>query len=193
MSYSFGSDVRDEAQILETLVLLGDFNSAGVLAKTISDKLNKSWYATQSVAQALVSLSKLLGNTTTEESIRYTYQLGNNSEINAGSKVAIVQIPVDIDKGIRKVSVSNKGKNLMFVRLINRGKPSAITGQAMTTGHLKMSVAYKNMKGEIIDPTQIQQGTDFTAEVSITNPGSLYNFYKEWFESLRENYSILKK
>ncbi|MFZ4543735.1 MAG: alpha-2-macroglobulin family protein [Saprospiraceae bacterium] len=179
MSYSFGSDVRDEAQILETMVLMGDFNNAGILARSISDKLNKSWYATQSVAQALVSLSKLLGNNTSEESVRYTYKLGNNNEINAGSKVAIVQVPIDVDKGVRKVAVSNKGKNLMFVRLINRGKPSASTGQAMTTGHLKMSVSYKNMKGETIDPTQIQQGTDFTAEVSITNPGSLYNYYKE--------------
>jgi hypothetical protein len=30
-------------------------------------------------------------------------------------------------------------------------------------------------------------------QFTITESEELYNFYKEWFESLRENYSILKK
>jgi hypothetical protein len=179
MSYSYGSDVRDEAQILETLVLMGDKDGAGQLARTISDKLSKQWYATQSVAQSLVALSKLLGTNQTQEGFQFSYQLGGNGIVNAGSKAAMVQIPVSIDKGIRKVSVKNLGKGILFVRLINRGKPAAIVGQPPVANHLNMSVLYKNTKGETLDPTSIPQGTDFFAEVTIANPGNLYNHYKE--------------
>jgi alpha-2-macroglobulin len=73
------------------------------------------------------------------------------------------------------------GKGILFVRLINRGKPSpaAALAAAPVNNNLNMAVAYKNMKGEVIDPANIAQGTDFIAEVSVTNPGNLYNFYKE--------------
>ncbi len=181
MSYSYGSDVRDEAQILETLILMGDKDGAGQLARVISDKLSKQWYATQSVAQSLVALSKLLGDNQTQEGFQFSYQLGGNAVVNAGSKAAMVQIPVSIDKGIRKVAIKNLGKGILFVRVINRGKPSpsAALAQAPVNSNLNMVINYKNMKGEVIDPTNIAQGTDFMAEVSVTNPGNLYNFYKE--------------
>lgn len=181
MSYSFGSDVRDEAQILETLLLMGDKDGAGQLARSISDKLSHSWYATQSVAQALVSLSKLLGENQAQDGFQFSYQLGNGNIVNAGSKAAMVQIPIGVDKGIRKVSVKNTGKGILFVRVINRGKPStaAALAQAPVNNNLNMVVSYKNMKGEVLDPTNIAQGTDFIAEVSVTNPGNLYSYYKE--------------
>jgi len=41
-----------------------------------------------------------------------------------------------------------------------------------------MSITYKTLKGQPIDPTKITQGTDFIAEVKIINPGSRGN-YKE--------------
>lgn len=179
MSYSFGSDVRDEAQILETLVLMGDKDGAGQLARTISDKLSKSWYATQTVAQSLVSLSKLLGTNQTQEGFQFSYQIGNGSLVNAGSKTAMVQVPINVDKGNRKVAIKNLGKGILFVRLINRGKPAAIVNQAPVANHLNMNVIYKTMKGELLDPTNIAQGTDFIAEVTLTNPGTLYSYYKE--------------
>ena len=42
-----------------------------------------------------------------------------------------------------------------------------------------MSILYKNTKGETIDPTSIAQGTDFVAEVTVQNPGSLGKYYKD--------------
>ena len=41
-----------------------------------------------------------------------------------------------------------------------------------------MSIRYLNMKGNEIDVTQLDQGTDFIAEVKVSNPG-IMGHYKE--------------
>ena len=42
-----------------------------------------------------------------------------------------------------------------------------------------MQVAYKTMNGLPLDPSNIPQGTDFIAEVSITHPGVRPILYEE--------------
>jgi uncharacterized protein YfaS (alpha-2-macroglobulin family) len=42
--------------------------------------------------------------------------------------------------------------------------------------NLKTEVIFKSMKGDIIDISDLEQGTDFMAEVSISNTGILGNF-----------------
>jgi alpha-2-macroglobulin len=76
--------------------------------------------------------------------------------------------------------VSNTGKTPVFARLILRGQPSV--GQAneqVVASNLNMNIQYKTLKGEPLDVRNIRQGTDFVAEVTVTNVGSLGKNYKE--------------
>ncbi len=41
-----------------------------------------------------------------------------------------------------------------------------------------MTVTYKNLNGDVIDPTKLEQGTDFMAEVTVKNPNPV-QWYKD--------------
>jgi alpha-2-macroglobulin len=179
ISYTYGSDLRDEAQILETLLLMGDKNGAAEIARSVAGKLSsQTWYGTQSVAQSLLSVSKYLGGNTAQNGFTYTYKTDKNGAVNANCKAALSQVVISVDKGVRKVFIKNTSKAVLFARLILSGKP-AIGNQDVAANNLEMSILYKNTKGEMIDPTRITQGTDFVAEVTVQNPGTLGRTYKE--------------
>jgi uncharacterized protein YfaS (alpha-2-macroglobulin family) len=69
---------------------------------------------------------------------------------------------------------------MLFIRLILQGQPSA--GQNIVLAEhpdaLQMNVNYKTLKGKTLDPTNLKQGTDFYAEVTIKNPGKL-GYYEQ--------------
>jgi alpha-2-macroglobulin len=61
LSYTFGSDLRDQAMILETLVLSQNANQAVQVAREVAQKLSSGdWYGTQSVAFGLLSMAKFV-------------------------------------------------------------------------------------------------------------------------------------
>jgi alpha-2-macroglobulin len=50
--------------------------------------------------------------------------------------------------------------------------------QSAAENNLKMNIRYFSSDGKAIDPVNLQQGTDFIAEVTLTNPG-IKGEYKE--------------
>jgi len=65
----------------------------------------------------------------------------------------------------------------LFAKVIIEGVP-LVGDKSAAAKDLKMEVHYKDMKGKEIQPDKLQQGMDFTAEVTITNPGTK-GFLKE--------------
>lgn len=179
MSHTYGSDLRDEAMMLETFMALGDKSAAAEVTKNIAQKLSsQQWYSTQSTAYSMMAVSKFIGDTPIDSKYTFNYQLGNGQVISAGSSSPFVQIPVKLDEGVRKIMVKNTGKNILFARLIISGQPT--NGDNTTAqNNLAMSVMYKDMKGENIDVSGIRQGQDFIAEVTVKNPGTLNKDYEE--------------
>ncbi|HRP55424.1 hypothetical protein, partial [Agriterribacter sp.] len=74
---------------------------------------------------------------------------------------------------IKKITVTNKGSNLLYVRLITQGQP--VTGEDIPANNnadvLSMHISYLNLNGSPLNIETIEQGTDFVAKVSIRNPG----------------------
>ena len=169
---TFGSNLRDEAMILETQVLLGDTENAIANMKHIAEELNQSrWYSTQTTAYSLLSIGKFLGNNKTEEGLKFAYQLPNGQVVNAGSQTPIMQIEVPVDQAGRSISVTNSGNAPLFARLIMTGQP--LTGEeTASSNHLDIKVTYKSNDGVEMNPSRIAQGTDFIAEVVVHHPGS---------------------
>ena len=75
--------------------------------------------------------------------------------------------------GKATVQLQNKGNNVLFVRVINEGKP--ISGENISVTNdpniLKVNVSYVNTNNSAINIDSIKQGTDFVAKVIVTNPG----------------------
>lgn len=172
MGYSYGSDERDEAMILETLTLLDMKAKAGSVAKAVSASLSSNeWMSTQTTAYSLIAMAGFVRGNGTSGEMRYSLKIDNHAPVTLNTKIPLRQADMQI-KGAAPgtVTVTNNGSAIMFVRIILEGIPE--TGdQSNTANDLSMDVHYTNMQGGEIDVDKLQQGTDFIAEVQVSNPG----------------------
>ncbi|WP_430933576.1 alpha-2-macroglobulin family protein [Saccharicrinis sp. 156] len=174
--YSYGSVLRDQAMMLETLALLGDLDTAAPLMKEIADQLSSQrWLSTQTTAYSLIALSQLAGNSNGSR-VAYAYSgTGIKKEkVSSDKPVNQVQLPTDIPtKG--EVKFENHADGVMFARLILEGTP--ITGDSVSeSSNLKMKVEYTTLSGKPISVQKLLQGTDFKATVTLTHPGQLSRY-----------------
>jgi len=174
MSYSYGSDVRDKAMILETLNLLEiRKEDAFKLLKDISASLSsEQWFSTQTTAFSLMAVSKFIKKNGVTDLMTFSYQINSDKVVDKSTKICVSQIPVTIKTNAKQnVDIKNTGKGVLYARIISQGIP--VVGDATDVeNNLKMKVVYKNTKGDEINPEKITQGTNFTVDVSITNPGT---------------------
>jgi uncharacterized protein YfaS (alpha-2-macroglobulin family) len=168
---TYGSDLRDEAMILETLTLLGQQAKAASQLRTVAAKLSQDdWYSTQTTAYSLIAIAQYCGQNKASGKLTFNFQSdAARSDINSQSY--IWQSPLATNGG--KVSIKNLGTNRLYIRLIQKGQPSS--GLDVKTfidpQVLQMRVGYFTLGGKPIDPSSLKQGTDFVAQVNIKNPG----------------------
>jgi uncharacterized protein YfaS (alpha-2-macroglobulin family) len=173
LSGTYGSELRDEAMIMETLTLLGQKARASQLLQTVASRLGKNtWYSTQTTAYSLLAIAKFCGQTNTSTPLQYNYVLNGQSG-NITSKQYFNSMPISFKTNT--ASVTNNGTGVLFVRLILQGQPAAGQNTFLPNNPnaLVMGINYKTLRGQILDPTLLKQGTDFYAEITIKNPGKL--------------------
>jgi len=173
LSYTYGSGLRDEAMILETLVKMKDYERAGKVSRNMSKQLSSGkWFGTQTVAYSLLAIGKLVGNTAVGDSYNFTYQLGNLAAQDANGNMPIMNIDVPVDDvGNKTLNLTNNSTGILYTKLLVNGQP-LIGDQTVASEDLKMAIKYLTLNGESINPENIPQGTDFVAQVSLSNPGS---------------------
>lgn len=176
LDMTYGSDTRDEAMILETLVLMGDKIRAFAVLDSVSKCLaSEEWLSTQTTAYALIAISRLTGKFNDKKVLDFDYTVNGKKESNK-STARIAQIPIQIvGKASGSVQVKNNSGQFLYTRIILKGQPE-IGEKANEESNLKMVVTYKDMQGNVLNPARIEQGTDFKMEVSITNPGAMGNY-----------------
>ena len=171
---TYGSDLRDDAMVLETLVTMNRRAEADQLVKTIAAKLSQdTWYSTQTDAFSLIAIAKYCGTATDNKKIDAGGKMNSQSlSISSGSVVS--QTKMIWQNGKSAIQLTNRGNNVLYVRVINEGQP--LSNQALPVTNnpniLDVSVSYLTNTGATIDPASIKQGTDFVAKVVIKNPGS---------------------
>jgi hypothetical protein len=168
LSYTYGSDLRDEALILETMCILNMRDEAAGLLQNICKKMaSQSWYSTQSTAYALLAYTRYAGDVT-DKSTKGSITL-NGSASNFSSSKAITTVKLDKAKmSGNALKIKNDGKGMLFVRLVRTGIPAA-GNEKSSENDIHMTVSYKSMNGNTISPEQIEQGTDFMAEITVKN------------------------
>ncbi len=176
MGYTYGSETRDRAIILEALSQMGDITKATPIMKEISQKLSSNeWMSTQTSAFCLVATARFVEKAGITNKLKFTIDINNKSqEINTDALFSQMELPVA--KTSNKVEIKNNGSGMLFARIILSGQ--AVTGdqQEKRENNLKMSVVYKTAEGKILDVSKLTQGTDFIAEVTISNPGIMGNY-----------------
>ncbi|WP_316741971.1 alpha-2-macroglobulin family protein [Pedobacter antarcticus] len=169
---TYGSAIRDEAMILETLTLMGQKGRATQLLQGIGAKLGQDeWYSTQTTAYSLLAIAKFCG-ANKGGNLQYNYSIdGKKGSYNSTGFLS--SIPLNF-KGAN-ASVTNTGKSVLFARLILDGQPAPgqYTAKAQDPNILDMTVSYKLLNGKPLNPAKLSQGLDFYAEVVIKNPGKM--------------------
>ncbi|MBI9065954.1 MAG: alpha-2-macroglobulin [Salinivirgaceae bacterium] len=179
LSYSYGSNVRDEAMILEALVLLDQKDKAKDVMEEIAENLaSRNWYSTQTTAYGLLAIAKFVGITGVDQEIKYELSLNNSKSVTKKTTSPVIQTALNIDEQLNgKVKITNNCNKMLFVKVQLDGIPLA-GNETDSESDLKLSVNYKDLSGKTIDISRLAQGSDFVAEVTIHHPG-IRKDYKE--------------
>lgn len=172
--YSFGSDLRDRAMILETMVLMKNKTAAALLAREISKELNKDqWLSTQTTSYCLLAMSKFANIANASRQIDFALGVNGNLVSKKVNNV-IYQQKVDGNKAgaNSKFAVKNNGKGLLYVRVVVEKIPFAGDSISAVNNNISLDIKYTDINGGAINVNEIEQGTDFIAEVTVSNPGS---------------------
>lgn len=172
LSGNFGSSLRDQTMILETLSLLNRREEAAALARDISTHLSsKEWLSTQTTAYSLIAISKFLHQFNASGEMIASFTLNGNREGSIRTSAYVTQIPLNMDEySGNGLVLDNKSEGTLFARLILEGTP-LIGDNISASNSLSQKIRFVDLEGDEINPNEIEQGTDFVAEVSVRNPG----------------------
>lgn len=167
MNQIYGSSDRDEAMILETLLLMNRKRDALQQAKVVSKNLSQeNWFSTQSTAFALMAMGRLAEKLS--GSLDFTWTWNGKQQPAVKSAKAVFEKEISTSPKSGTVAVKNQGKGALSVDLITRTQLLNDTLPAISD-NLRMDIRYASMDGKPMSVNDIRQGTDFTAIASISN------------------------
>jgi uncharacterized protein YfaS (alpha-2-macroglobulin family) len=169
LGHTYGSTFRDQAMILETLSIMNKNEKVGTLVQDLSRVLSSdNWLSTQETAfglMAIAKFAKLRGN----EPFEFEYQINDQEWKKVSSKNPIYEIPVNINK-VTKGSIKIKSISKPLFGCMITGGIAPPGKESTSSSKMNMEIRYKDMKGEDINIEELEQGTDFVAEITVENP-----------------------
>ena len=175
--YTYGSELRDKAIMLETLMLMNEKDNAIPLLQEVAEYLSRdTWYSTQSTAYALMAVARFAGKNKGPDEIRFDYSWDGEPAQHAvtGYPLASISREPD-DKRTATLNIKNNGQKTLFVRLVSSGTPMA-GEEEFSSSNLVMNTEYRLMDGSKADISGLEQGTDLMAIVTVRNPGTLGDY-----------------
>lgn len=168
---TYGSTTRDQALILQSMVILNMQQDAYRMLEVISRAMgSQSWYSTQETAFALHAAAefvrKYLGS---QQGIQVTVSTPEGKK-EIRTEKTIWQLPLTIQNNKSTCSVQNNGQGTLFARQINSSASLEVVTEKVMSG-LEMKVRYYNDNGNLLDLGQLKQGEDVITEISIRNTG----------------------
>lgn len=171
LGYSYGSDLRDKAIILETLLLLNDRTKGFELLKDISTSLSNDsyWMSTQTVAWCLKSVASF-ASTEKRGELKFSYDY-NGKTVQAKTDLPIAQVSISVGNSSKALKIVSESKGTLFARVIATGTP-ARGAEEDAENSLRLTASYADADGSPVDPSTLEQGQEFVATVSVMNPGT---------------------
>jgi len=150
LSYTYGSDLRDRALLLETMLLLGNNQEVAALTNEISGRLSAdSWLSTQETAWSLIVMSKLAALSAGESGIAAELSWNGKAVTPVKSGKALFVQPLESTDQDSTIEVRNSGNGILFARLVVQGMPAPGNEKEISSG-LKLNVRYLDSSGKMI-------------------------------------------
>lgn len=173
LSGTYGTELRDQAMIVETLVMLNRKTDAFPMVVELAKHLaSDTWMSTQTTAYSLMAVAQFAGNGYPGQG-----QLNAVVSVNGSAPEKVMTHKVVWQKDLplqgnkrTTVKVENNTDKYMYARVISDGIP--VAGDTTSVqNNLLMEVYYTDMQGQRINPAKIKQGTDLVAEIIVRHPG----------------------
>lgn len=169
---TFGSSIRDEAIILETLSKLGRKKEAFEVLNRIAQSLGEpdKWMSTQTTAYCLIGVAAYTADFPASSNLKARITVdGKSTELQAAGYFA--QYSFDNPDSKASFKVESMNGTPVYARLLRQGIP--IEGiEFPENTNLGIEVAYFDTDNQVLDINQLKQGTDFKAIVTVSNPGT---------------------
>ena len=171
MSGTYGSTQRDQAIMLEVMARLGKQTEAFTMIQKISKVMgdSKKWMSTQTTAYCLIGIAEFARKFPATGDIELSAVVSGSTFRVDGEKYLNQITMIEPDKK-SNIKLDNKGDNPLFIRVVRNGIPLE-GGEVASSSNISLKVNYQDMNGQAINESSIPQGTDFVAEVTVTNPG----------------------
>ncbi|MGR4859945.1 alpha-2-macroglobulin family protein [Bacteroides pyogenes] len=167
MNFIYGSSDRDEAMILETLILMKRDGEALKQAGKVSKNLSReNWFSTQSTAFSLMAMGRLAEKLSGNMDFNWTWNGKQQPDVKTAKAVFEKSIPTSPRSG--RITVKNRGKGVLSVDLITRTQLLNDTLPAIAD-NLQMAVKYTDVNGSPVSIENIRQGSDLLAVVTVSN------------------------
>ena len=165
--YTYGSEARNRAMALETLILMQDKVKAQEMAKTVARQLGeKQWMSTQSTAYCLLAMAKfaeMVGGKGIKAKV-----ILNGTSFDVNTPKTLANHELGIKAGNNRITLSNMEQNTLYVTIVNSGI-LPVGKEKEFQRNLEVSSVFKSRDGSSMDVAKVMQGTDFVAEVTLTN------------------------
>ena len=170
---SFGTDLRDKSLILQYLTASGATAEASALALDLAAELSSAdWLSTQSTAAALVALQCFAVGTNAASSVECTLSCNDGRACRIGGNLTLLRQEIPFEHASASFKVTHTGQGTLFALLSQEERPVGPDSESLSQG-LQLKCVYRDRKGNEVQASRLRQGTDFTAEISVTNPTPL--------------------
>ncbi|MGD1892242.1 MAG: alpha-2-macroglobulin [Cyclobacteriaceae bacterium] len=175
---SFGSSIRNQAMILETLIALKKSQTAFEILMDIAGKMGDKdhWMSTQTTAYCFIALATYADVFDLEKETDVELMLeGNKVPVNNQNFINTLSLNQPDEES--KVNVRNYGDAPVFVRVISTGIPLEGEEQSLER-NIRLNIAYEDMNARPVDVSRLPSGTNFKAVVTVTNLGLRGDFHE---------------
>lgn len=173
-NFIYGSSDRDEAMIMETLLLMNREQAALQQAKAVSQNLaREERFNTQSTAFALMAMGRLAEKLS--GTLDFSWSWNGRQQPAVKSAKAVFEQELSVTPRTGSVTLKNQGKGGLNADLITRIRLQNDTLPAISN-NLRLDVKYTDMAGSPISIKNIRQGTDFMAVITISNIGAASDY-----------------
>lgn len=168
---TFGSKLRDQAVLLDVLVVTGDHKRGTPLYNEIARALSSNqWYSTQTTAYSLLALSKYVTAVSSDTPVLTgELSLAHEALFNLEHNGIVAVIPISSNGG-ESLAFHNTTSTPLFVTLEWEGIPREGDLKPQRS-NLILTVDYYDEAGVRLDVTRLKQGTSFYAVFRVSQAG----------------------
>jgi uncharacterized protein YfaS (alpha-2-macroglobulin family) len=173
-SQTYGSGTRDMAFVVDALLLMNREGEAFEMVRNLSQRLNSQrWMSTQTIAYALMGISRYAENLKGDNSIDVEYFCNGDKKTVKSNKSIWTANLGSLKSG--KFEVKNNSDVNVYIQLSTTGTP--VEGQEKAAENkIRLKVSFSDGKSSI-NPAKLKQGTDFYAIIDVENLSPISETY----------------